>query len=117
MPSQIKTFSAAIEQVGTNDPTITILNDTIGGNPIPKRIGVGASIITNTGKFPYLKTRVTIDGFDISAMECFSAYKTPTDNDHVTIITGIFDGLGGYTQQDNRLGSGHTNIIKIEVYP
>jgi hypothetical protein len=54
--SGYKVYTALLSQTGTDAPTATVLQNTLGGNPVFTYVGVGEYNITLTNAFPENKT-------------------------------------------------------------
>lgn len=100
-----KVYSALITQVGTSDPTITVLENTIG-NIIWTRNNVGQYLGTLTSSFISNKTFVHLESLDSGNPTTISVFSTS-----VVLISSYSDYV--YTSADGILSK---NPIEIRVY-
>tara|TARA_R110000868_G_scaffold367067_1_gene630024 strand:+ start:95 stop:547 length:453 start_codon:yes stop_codon:yes gene_type:complete len=59
-PPAYKIYSALVTQSGTNPPTVTILQNTLGGTPVWSYVGVGLYAATLSGAFTTNKTSILV---------------------------------------------------------
>lgn len=104
-PIAIKTYRANLFQTGTNNPTATIQQNTLGGTPSLTRAGVGFYLLTLEGAFPFAKTTQIIAAVESDTTK--EIYSNE-DNDSLTIISK----LSG-TPTDGQL---YNTYVEINVY-
>lgn len=61
-PGGVKVYRALLTQSGTDAPVATVLENTLGGDPVWSRVLAGKFRATLTGAFPVGKTRVYVTG-------------------------------------------------------
>lgn len=107
-----KVYVALLSQSGTSAPTVTVLQNTLGGAISWTYNGVGTYNGTLNGVFIASKTFFTINKSRASGRQ-FSLYRN-NDNE-IEVVTEIFDaGTPIFTATDGVLNN--TSIL-IEVYP
>jgi hypothetical protein len=100
-----KVYTALLSQTGTNAPTATVLENTLGGTIVWSRTGNGVYNGTLTGAFASNKTTIQITG------TVFNAFFAGFRNDANTVTIGSSDIIGSGAD-DLILNS----TIEIRVY-
>jgi hypothetical protein len=102
-----KVYTALLNQTGTTTPVATVLENTLGVNPIWSYDSIGYYLFTQTGAFPINKTIVRIGN--------------EGSTDFYTLIFRTDDEIGVFTSLLNNIGIGDDNLlyntsIEIRVY-
>jgi hypothetical protein len=107
-----KVYSALITQSGTDAPTVTVLQNTLGGTIVWERADVGDYTGTLVGAFPANKTFCINGGVSINGGQM---YLSRTSNDLINMYSYLinFDDLAFPTSDNVIQGSS----IEIRVYP
>ena len=104
-----KVYTVLVTQVGTNDPYMTVFENTLGETPTISRDNIGTYLIGTTTS-PFVETNTAII---VGASRNISGLVEVTyaDDNHITIITSP---PGGGTAIDEVLKD---TFIEIRVYP
>lgn len=106
----IKVFRAIVSQGGASPPTMTILENTLGGTPVWTRpFGAGVYHLTLTGAFPAAKTFVMMQGCLDATNTHIASARRGTD-DLILVQTADTSGTG----MDSLLLG---DSLEILVYP
>ena len=97
-----KVYSALITQTGTNDPTVIILENTLGETIVWTRQFAGSYLGTSTGTFTANKTSVSLTSRGVIFKDCY--------NNIIEIGTYISSTVTGADGLLNR------ELIEIRVY-
>ena len=103
-----KVYTALLSQTGTNAPVATILENTLGVNPIWSYDSAGYYLFTEIGAFPINKTTIVIGN--------------ESNTDFYTLIFRNNDEIGVFTSLLSNIGGGNNDLlsntsIEIRVYP
>lgn len=102
----VGTYTGLLIQMGTSDPTVIEIQNTIGGTPVWSRTGIGEYMVTITGKFTENKTITTITNVTINNDKI-----AIIRNDENSILIYTFNSSGAAA--DNVLGN---TSFEIKVY-
>ena len=99
-----KVYTALLSQTGTNAPTATVLENTLGGNVVWSRSGVGTYTGTLTGAFVTNKT-IGFQGGSLTAPNSMVRITTGINNIQITTntSTATADNLLGFTSIEIRV--------------
>jgi hypothetical protein len=86
-----KVYSALLTQTGTAAPTVSILENTLGGTVVLARTGVGSYTASLTGAFTLDKTACLAQKQASGSVDGF-LHISRTDNNTVTIVTALAGG-------------------------
>lgn len=104
-----KKYIALLTQTGTNAPTATVLENSLGGTVVWTRTGAGDYLGTLTGAFSQTKTHIIFQAYqDVSGNNINTIARQ--DNDKIFINTRDGAGAGA----DDIL---YYTSIEIKVYP
>jgi hypothetical protein len=107
-------YTALLTQSGTSAPVATVLENTLGGNPVWARGGQGSFNITLSGAFPIGKTIIflTIRGDDADGriIAEINYNSSPNANQRGFVFKNASTNL-------NADGIGTLSSIEIRVYP
>ena len=111
----VKRYKVLVNQTGTDDPTVTVLENTLGGTPVWSRFASGKNICTLAGAFPDGKTFVTIGSGISGGGNLHILGHNTIDDAPNSIGFNTYKGIGadGSTIDDCLW---NTSIL-IEVYP
>lgn len=106
-----KVYKALLSQTSTNDPVVTVLVNTLGGEVVWARTGMGLYTGTLTGAFPFLKTIVLASqaGDVDDPVPTRESRATRVDNDTIVVTTGKNEA-----REDDFLDN---YSLSVEVYP
>lgn len=79
----VKVYRALLTQVGENDPSATVLENTLGGTPLWSYSAEGTYSATLAGAFPVNKVFCRAGGSAFHVDVLFSLYRS--DNDSLTL--------------------------------
>jgi len=117
-PDNVKVYAALLTQSGTDAPTATVLENTLGGTVVWTRDDTGLYTGTLAGAFPATKTGVPPIGTNQNVTEQTTFVLTlfeRTDDDRVRIGTYTVDPSSGtQTEGDALLTNAYVEIL---VYP
>lgn len=110
-PSGKKVYKALLSQSGTDAPVATVLENTLGGEVVWSRVGIGLYDCVGINLFPINKTLKQLTLGYTWEMDSAAAWYSNNTNDGFTIAT-MQDDLTAFS--DNVLENASINI---EVYP
>ena len=114
-----KVYRALLAQEGDVLPTVTILENTLGGVPVLSRQEAGQYTFTLADAFPALKTFVSLTGvFDGGSPEAYTATEY-TGHRNGSVITFCTTRTGAYALADYGESEEEGLFIQVEilVYP
>ena len=105
-----KIYTALLTQSGTNNPTVIVLENTLGGVPVWTRHAEGVFYGTLTGVFAEDKTAI-FTGFNLSGNfgDAIGIISRRLSSDIIEVLTGVL----GDVPYDGYL---FKNMIEIRVY-
>jgi len=103
-----KVYSALVNQTGTSAPTVTVLENTLGGTPVFSYVAPGFYFVTLSGAFPATKTHLSI-----TPSSTTGNYAILRNTDDVIVIRTQDNGTMPFTDADGKL---FNNSIEIRVY-
>ena len=108
----VKVYRALLTQYSTNDPVVTVLENTLGGVPVWTRDGAGEYTCTATGLFTVNKTLVNL-----------KLYGDTAATQKRLEVAGLDANVFNFFQMDYTAGENFTDTIaaptwvEIIVYP
>jgi hypothetical protein len=108
-----KIFKFIASQSGTNAPSITILENTLGGEPVPSYGAVGEFNFTLAGVFSGTVVSPQNAMRTHSAMmdDFYNLYVSKTNNDVLRVATSVADNS---TRVNGAL---YNTLIEVLIYP
>lgn len=102
-----KAYRALLTQASTSDPVATVLENTLGGTPVPARAFAGAHQLELEGAFPAAKT------FIMGTSQQLNKYPVLFRSSDDVIFLDIYDSLSSGNQEDT-----FSQVrVEILVYP
>lgn len=101
-----KVYTALLSQTGENAPVATVLENTLGGEPVWSRLQAGYYQGTLTGEFLAGKTIVTMN-----------VARDPTVTNMATVARDSDDAVSVSTNGSDDILSSLIDAIEIRVYP
>jgi hypothetical protein len=108
-PDAVKFYKVLLSQASTNAPTISIIQNTLGGVPVASYQGIGAYRLTLAAAFPQSKTLAFLqNNLDDAAALSILSVKVDASGDFLSISTG-----SGQDQSDDYLNN---TCLLVEVH-
>jgi hypothetical protein len=102
-----KVFTALLSQTGTDDPVVTMLENTLGETPVVSRVGIGEYMLeVTTPIFTEGKTFVVLSNISFDVNSTMYAYRGTHTSVHIESYEagGVFkDGIPNNTPLEIRI--------------